>query len=85
MSEPQDLVRVSRVFFEEHYEEDGDRAMVKFEITYGQEDGETLSMREWVHCPASCEDFDRIIRDAAKALHTRLLRATANLSQQYGL
>ena len=82
--EPKDLVRVRFITFNQD-EEDGERAIVEFEIMDGQEDEEPLSMGEWVSCPASCEDFDRIIRDAAKALRTRLLRATANLSQQYGL
>lgn len=81
MSEPVVPIRVSLITFNQDEEE----VMVKFEIMDGREERETLSMREWVQCPASCEDFDRIIQDAAKALHGRLVRATASLSQQYGL
>ena len=85
MTEPVVPIRVSLITFNQDEEGKEVEVMVKFEIMDGREERETLSMREWVQCPASCEDFDRIIQDAAKALHGRLVRATASLSQQYGL
>ena len=62
-----------------------ERRTVKFEIMDGREDGYTLSMEQEVQYPASSEDFDRIIQDAAKTLHRRLSIAADSLSQQYGL
>ena len=76
-------VHISLIAFDQ--DEDGKQAIVKFEILDGREDEGRLLIQEDVHIPDSCEDFDLIIRNAAKTLHARLLKATAHLAEHYGL
>ncbi len=83
MPESDIAIRIVRIDFSQG--ENGRDASVKFDIVEGEELDEVLSIEEYIPCPSNSDDFVQIVQDAAKSLHSRLLKATDSLAKRYGL
>ncbi len=83
---PEAPIRLSALdFFEDMSEEITDQVKVEFDLTDGA--GEPAYLTEVVPCSLSPshEEYTQIVRNAATALHKRLVKAAAFLAQKYNL
>ncbi len=85
---PEDPIRLSAIdFFEDLLPEEIDEQVkVEFEIT-GSIGGDSELLVEIVPCSLypSHEEYAQIVRNAAAALHKRLVRSAAFLASKYNL
>ena len=91
MPEPNIFVLIRSISFNQ--DEDEREASVEFEFVEEEDPDEIdevppdgyLSIEEKVPCSPISDDFIQIVHDAAKSLHSRLLKAAAVLAKQHGL